>query len=76
MTHLPQIAAYADQHSHVEKTELAGRTETHVHRLNAVARKDELTRMLGGHATSKAKAHAAEFLAEAARPRRSSAARA
>ena len=39
-------------------------------------RKDELARMLGGHATSKAKAHAAELLAEAMRPRKSSAARA
>jgi DNA repair protein RecN (Recombination protein N) len=76
VTHLPQIAAYADQHFHVEKTEIAGRTETHVHRLNAAARKDELARMLGGHATSKAKAHAAELLAEAARPRKPSAARA
>ncbi|TMQ11784.1 MAG: DNA repair protein RecN [Deltaproteobacteria bacterium] len=76
VTHLPQIAAYADQHFHVEKTEIAGRTETHVHRLTAAARKDELARMLGGHATSKAKAHAAELLAEAARPRRASAARA
>jgi DNA repair protein RecN (Recombination protein N) len=76
VTHLPQIAAYADQHFHVEKTELAGRTETHVRRLGAAARKDELARMLGGHATSKAKAHAAELLADAARPRKPAAARA
>ena len=76
VTHLPQIAAYADQHFHVEKTELAGRTETHVRKLSPAARKDELARMLGGHATSKAKAHAAELLAEAARPRKSAAARA
>ncbi len=67
VTHLPQIAAYADHHFHVEKTEVAGRTETHVRRLAGTARKDELARMLGGHATSKAKAHAAELLAEAAR---------
>jgi DNA repair protein RecN (Recombination protein N) len=67
VTHLPQIAAYADHHFHVEKTELAGRTETHVRRLTGTARKDELARMLGGHATSKARAHAAELLAEAAR---------
>jgi DNA repair protein RecN (Recombination protein N) len=67
VTHLPQIAAYADHHFQVEKTELAGRTETHVHKLTGTARKDELARMLGGHATSKAKAHAAELLAEAAR---------
>ena len=71
VTHLPQIAAFADHHFHVEKTELGGRTETHVRRLTAAARKDELARMLGGNATSKAKAHAAELLAEAARPRRS-----
>jgi DNA repair protein RecN (Recombination protein N) len=75
VTHLPQIAAYADHHFHVEKTELAGRTETHVRRLTAPARRDELARMLGGHATSKARAHAAELLAEAARPRRSHLAR-
>ena len=67
VTHLPQIAAYADHHFQVEKTELAGRTETHVRKLTGTARKDELARMLGGHATSKAKAHAAELLAEAAR---------
>lgn len=76
VTHLPQIAAYADQHFHVEKTEIAGRTETHVHRLNAAARKDELARMLGGSTTSKARAHAAELLSDAARPRKPSAARA
>jgi DNA repair protein RecN (Recombination protein N) len=67
VTHLPQIAAYADHHFHVEKSEVAGRTETHVRRLTGAARKDELARMLGGHATSKAKAHAAELLAEASR---------
>jgi DNA repair protein RecN (Recombination protein N) len=70
VTHLPQIAAYADHHFHVEKTEVAGRTETHVRRLTGTARKDELARMLGGHATSKAKAHAGELLAEAARSER------
>jgi DNA repair protein RecN (Recombination protein N) len=67
VTHLPQIAAFADHHFHVEKSEVGGRTETHVRKLSAAARKDELARMLGGHATSKAKAHAAELLAEAAR---------
>ena len=80
VTHLPQIAAYADHHFHVEKAEVGGRTETHVRRLTAAARKDELARMLGGHATSKAKAHAAELLAEASRsaavPAKKSAARA
>jgi len=76
VTHLPQIAAFADHHFHVEKTEVAGRTETHVRKLSASARKDELARMLGGHATSKAKAHAAELLADAARPHKRPTARA
>jgi len=70
VTHLPQIAAYADHHFHVEKTEIGGRTETHVRKLTGTARKDELARMLGGHASSKAKAHAAELLAEAKKPAR------
>jgi DNA repair protein RecN (Recombination protein N) len=69
VTHLPQIAAYADHHFHVAKAEQGGRTETHVTKLSASARKEELARMLGGQATSKAKAHAAELLAEAKRPR-------
>lgn len=76
VTHLPQIAAFADQHFHVEKAEIAGRTETHVRKLDAAARKHELARMLGGHATSKARAHAAELLADAARPKKQAAARA
>jgi DNA repair protein RecN (Recombination protein N) len=70
VTHLPQIAAFADHHFHVSKTELGGRTETQVRKLGAAGRKDELARMLGGHATPAAKAHAAELLAEAARPRK------
>ena len=65
VTHLPQIAAHADHHFHVEKSEVAGRTETHVARLTATARKDELARMLGGATTARARAHAAELLAKA-----------
>jgi DNA repair protein RecN (Recombination protein N) len=69
VTHLPQIAAYADAHYLVEKVEQAGRTETLVTRLGAGARKDELARMLGGSATTRAKAHAAELLAGTRRSR-------
>ena len=69
VTHLPQIAAYADAHYHVEKIEAGGRTETIVKRLGSTARKDELARMLGGNATARAKAHAAELLESARRPR-------
>ncbi len=67
VTHLPQIAAYADAHYHVEKVEVGGRTETVVKKLGAAARKDELARMLGGAATARARAHAAELLDTAGR---------
>lgn len=65
VTHLPQIAAYAAHHFLVEKHEHEGRTETHVHKLGATARRDELARMLGGQATARARAHATELLEEA-----------
>jgi DNA repair protein RecN (Recombination protein N) len=63
VTHLPQIAAHADHHFHVDKLERGGRTETRVRELTGAARTDELARMLGGQATSRARAHAAELLA-------------
>jgi DNA repair protein RecN (Recombination protein N) len=36
VTHLPQIAAYADHHFHVEKSEVAARTEPHVRKRKPV----------------------------------------
>jgi len=65
VTHLPQIAAFADLHVHVAKHEVDGRTETIAKKLTGQARKDELARMLGGTATPRARAHAAELLEEA-----------
>src|SRR5438552_707248 len=48
ITHLPQIAAYADTHFQIAKQVEGGRTRTTVHRLDAAGRVDELARMLGG----------------------------
>ena len=48
ITHLPQIAAYADTHFQIEKRVEAGRTVTRVIRLAGEARVDEMSRMLGG----------------------------
>jgi len=50
ITHLPQIAAYADTHFQIEKRVGGGRTRTTVQRLGADGRVDELARMLGGEA--------------------------
>jgi DNA repair protein RecN (Recombination protein N) len=48
ITHLPQIAACADTHFHIEKRVGGGRTHTTVRRLDAAGRIDEVGRMLGG----------------------------
>src|SRR3979411_690331 len=47
VTHLPQIAAYADLHLHVGKHVAEGRTVTHVDSLGADDRIDELSDMFG-----------------------------
>ena len=52
ITHLPQIAAYADTHFRIEKRVEAGRTLTTVRRLDESGRVDELGRMLGGVSVS------------------------
>ena len=48
ITHLPQIAACAESHFTVSKSEKRGRTQTTVEALEGEARVDELARMVGG----------------------------
>lgn len=48
ITHLPQIAAIADNHDLIEKTERNGRTYTEVRELDRKGRTLELARMHGG----------------------------
>ncbi len=52
ITHLPQIAAYADTHFEIGKRVDGGRTRTTVRRLDREGRVEELARMLGGEAIS------------------------
>ncbi len=47
VTHLPQLAAYGDQHLRVSKQEIDGRTLTHVSVLDPGAREQELAGMIG-----------------------------
>jgi DNA repair protein RecN (Recombination protein N) len=47
VTHLPQLAAYGDQHLHVEKAVEGKRTQTRVQKLEGNARISELAAMLG-----------------------------
>ena len=47
VTHLPQLAAFGEQHLHVQKTILDGRTTTQVSQLASETRLDELALMIG-----------------------------
>lgn len=48
ITHLPQIASFADHHLLIEKREAGGRTHTTIRPLDAKERKEEIARMLSG----------------------------
>jgi DNA repair protein RecN (Recombination protein N) len=73
VTHLPQVAAFADQHILVTKSSVSknstGITTSNVRLLTYEERVVELARMLAGQEDSAtAQAHAKELLAQAARP--------
>jgi DNA repair protein RecN (Recombination protein N) len=66
VTHLPQIACFADRHHSVKKEVKSGRTVTVVDPLEKEARVDEIARMLGGvKVTEKTRAHAQEMMENA-----------
>ncbi|MBI2963397.1 MAG: DNA repair protein RecN [Deltaproteobacteria bacterium] len=70
ITHLPQIAAFADHHFAVEKTTVKGRTRSTARRLSAEQRREEIARMLGGvKVSAEARSHAEQLLAAAQRRR-------
>ena len=48
VTHLPQIAGFADHHFYVEKKETGGRTVAEIEQLDGDARTREIGRMLSG----------------------------
>jgi DNA repair protein RecN (Recombination protein N) len=65
VTHLPQVAAFADQHLHVVKTsDGAAVTRGDVSVLDDEARVVELSRMLAGLDSGLARAHAEELLSQ------------
>ena len=66
VTHLPQVAAYADQHYVVSKKRSKSGTSSTVSPSSDEARTHELARMLGGENISATTlAHAREMLAHA-----------
>lgn len=62
VTHLPQIAAYADRHLAIRKEVVAGRTVTRVEEIRDSRRVDEIAQMLGS-VTETTRESALEMLA-------------
>ena len=64
VTHLPQIAAFADQHFLIDKREADGRTKMQVRLLDDRARTHEVARMVSGATvTETSLQHAAQMIA-------------
>ena len=63
ITHLPQIASFADHHYLIEKKETAGRTKTMVRALSPAEQTEEIARMLSGATlTETSRQHAEQLL--------------
>jgi DNA repair protein RecN (Recombination protein N) len=64
VTHLPQIAAFADQHFLIDKREADGRTKMQIRLLDDRARTHEIARMVSGaKVTETSLQHAAQMIA-------------
>jgi len=71
VTHLPQVAALANQQMQVTKLSGEASTRTRIRTLNEEERVDELARMLGGvKITKQSRGHAREMMQLASDPRR------
>ncbi len=63
VTHLPQIATFADHHYLIEKKAVGGRTRTSVHLITGEERTEEVARMLSGaKLTETSRKHAEQML--------------
>jgi DNA repair protein RecN (Recombination protein N) len=67
VTHLPQIAAFANQHFLVEKQERQGKTKTSVRLLSDKDRTEEVARMISGAKLTETSLRHAEQLISASR---------
>jgi DNA repair protein RecN (Recombination protein N) len=69
VTHLAQVAVFADHQLCVAKVDDGVHTRVRTDRLAPEARVDEVARMLGGQVSERSRAHATELLKEAAQTR-------
>jgi DNA repair protein RecN (Recombination protein N) len=63
VTHLPQIATFADHHYVIEKKERSGRTRTTIRPVTGEERTEEIARMLSGsNLTDTSRKHAEQMI--------------
>jgi DNA repair protein RecN (Recombination protein N) len=63
ITHLPQIATFADHHYVIEKKDRSGRTRTHIRAVTGEERTEEVARMLSGaKLTETSRKHAEQMI--------------
>lgn len=67
VTHLPQIAAFANQHFLVEKSESQGRTRTGIRQMKDEERTGEIARMISGATVTETSLKHAEQMLKASR---------
>ena len=67
VTHLPQIAAFGDQHFLIEKAVKEGRTRTQVRQMDTEERTSEIARMLSGATVTETSLRHAEQMLKASR---------
>jgi len=67
ITHLPQIAAFGDQHFLIAKTVKQGRTQTEIRQMQEAERVEEIARMLSGAKLTETSLKHAEHLLESSR---------
>lgn len=70
ISHLPQVAAMADQHYLIKKQVMEGRTKTSIQNVKDEDRRDELSRMLSGAETTPLTLKHAEELLDLAKKRK------
>ncbi len=62
ITHLPQVAVFANNHIVVQKREINGKINVSIKKITGEERVDEITRMLGGERESKGRDYAIEMI--------------
>jgi DNA repair protein RecN (Recombination protein N) len=67
VTHLPQIAAFANQHFLVEKSEREGRTRTQIRQMKEEERTSEIARMISGATVTETSLRHAEQMLKASK---------